>query len=189
METITEQANRLGVRLPEPVASDEKPEPEPIITTAKVREAVADLASDTWKHREEEGAIDRLHQVRTLTEAQLRDDVMSTAGRGRSPRIGGQWVIVTDRWNERYEAVQPAYTPDQVAFQAGIEPVLGELTGEERILIRWTYDQMIDQRTIAKLLHVTQPTVSRRLAALHERLRDRLAELFLREEEKPNEDQ
>lgn len=153
-----------------------------MITPHRVREAVDQLASDTWARREDEAAIKRLHEIRALAEEQLRDDVMSTAGRGRS-KVGRQWVMTTDRWNERYQPITPAYTPDQLEFQTGIEPFLGELTGEDRLLIRWTYDQMLDIRSIARLLHVTHPTVLRRLEKLHQKLRERLTQHYSKGDE------
>ena len=143
--------------------------------TNLVEKEVAQLRSDTWKRREEPGAIERKDEIVALVEDQ-RQDGLSTAGDHRS-KVGRQWILVfPNEWMMDDYFVTKQFTADQVAFQAGIEPVLGELTGEERILIHYIYDRQFTTRSVAELLNTTNPTITRRLQRLHKKLRTMLTD-------------
>ena len=95
----------------------------------------------------------------------------------RVGRAATGWVVHLDF--EKLGEPEHLMTPDQLALQASISSLLDKwLHGEDRLIIRWLYDGKLSQREIAGLLHTSQPTVHRRIKALHELLKIKMLEEF-----------
>lgn len=154
---VAEEANKVPTRNP-------------------VLEAADELASTAWQHRDEPGSLARVSEIRSLAIDQVADDTYHIVGDQRD-RVGRQWVNSWS-WIEE-EPPERSLTPDQLALQASIGGLLDKwLQGEDRLIIRWLYDGRLSQRDIAQLLRVSQPTIHRRVKALHELLKTKLLEEF-----------
>ena len=160
-----------------------------MITKRDVQEAAEQLASEAWERREVPGELERSEEIQQLTRQQLHEDTYSTAGqRDRVGAAATGWIGHHDLSGHGDEPgghrpVWPERTHDQLELESGMQPFLDALSADDRVLIRLVYDGGYSQREVAQQLGQSQPTVSRRLNAVHDQLRAALARAFLPEPE------
>jgi len=184
-------ARRLDIKLR---SSSVEPERKPVkITRKMVQEAADQLASDAWGRREIPGELERTREIRLLADQQLKDDVLSTAGRHRDQIGRAQTGRVLHRQMEHdrgdemdlSRSLWPARTPDQLALEAAMMPFLDGLPGEQKMMVEWHFGpQMMTQHEIAEKLPLSQPTIHRRIKDALSNLKQVLTVAFLDEENK-----
>jgi hypothetical protein len=184
MESISEQAARLGVTLPQPsrirtIRLDVERD-----ARAEVKAADEQLTSDTWAQRDDREAMERAQLIHTLVKEQLQDDTPASP----RDRIGSSWVLVYDLKSYGEEMFDEPVQHNE-ALAVTLDPVLQvELTGEQRVTIRALFYTKVTRedgswawptlREVADQLHISHVAVLKRKRAALKALRTRLLAIF-----------
>ena len=140
--------------------------------TRKVREEVQRLE---FAQFQEPDARDRLNLIRALAEEQMTDDNPSMAK--QRDRIGREHVAHSDP--DFGTSLWRRWTPDQVALEDKLAPMLRDLSPKQAEVLHLLYWGRLTERQTALVLGITQHAVQdrrdRALANLRAAVKARLA--------------
>jgi len=132
-----------------------------------VREEALQLASDAWLHRDVPEEFERIDEIRRLAGDQIADDVPQV----ERIRVGSEWVLNARWWPHHFRLLQEPYSDDELSLQAAVRSLVEQLSSEERVLVRLTYDAGMSLREVADKFNYSHMTVKRRLAGIYQKLR------------------
>jgi RNA polymerase sigma factor (sigma-70 family) len=174
-------AERLGVALPDPDGIvTRRTRTRKIVRRNAVRDEVARLEFEQFKHPDDEAERARIMEVRSLAVDQLENDVYNTGGAARDSigrALQGRVYV-----SESYDDPRPVWasrTLEEEALADGFEPFLERLTPEQRSLVRLRYSGQETERQIAERLGIARRSVRDRLNRIHESLKKALVTAFI----------
>lgn len=150
-------------------------------TRSGIRDLIVSLEFDQFAHPDDRDERERLMSVRELAIEQLGEDTYQVkpqrTGQTSSDSVLPLYGDLTSHrapWEQRSEFER--------IMEAGVEPFMNMLNGEQRVLIRMRYGAQMTMPEIGAALHVSKQAVDQRLRRVHETLRAAMAFAFVNDE-------
>lgn len=152
-------------------------------TPSKTRVAneITILEREQFRHSDDEAERRRILEIRELAQQQLSEDVYHTAGKHRD-RVGRQYVENKQEWEDGND-MWPERSEVQRALQRGLDPVLDQLTANQRVLFRLHYGAGMTEREVAKQLNKSQQYIHGQLKEMRAHVRASLVDMVGGEED------